>query len=505
TVVSHFAGDERIAAWLLTNEWPLFAGQTDHATSGRWARRLIAVVRAADPECNVSIGDGTWDVIGGQTGVPSSPELRDSVDFFGPHFYPKETDAIRHTAFAGFAMKMLHPLARPVLLEEFGCSSDQVDDELGAGYYRTTLWSAFGSRNIGTLVWNSHDFTCADRAPYSHHPYELHFGLIRTDGSRKPQADEFARFAAIAKSHDPDVWQPASPNVSIGRSAYYLRDFPFDWGWSKPQMRDLLLQTYTTCAQAGLDVAFVDLASLRSEKPQTLFVPCLWQVTNDDVRQLERFVRDGGTVYLSYGGEPWFPDLGGFVGARLLIRYGLVEDPQTDRVQMRFAREYGGLAAGTSLAFDVVGEARQCAPVRCIPTHATVIATDDCENPILLERQAGSGRVIFFTHPVEYYHLHEIDSNRDSDLRLLYRAIAQRAGALAPFCDHHPAVQTFVWSDRRNARLQRVLLVNHAWHEVTVGLRGNPRMRDVESGKPVGGGIELGEKGFRLLETIPGA
>ncbi|HXW51748.1 MAG TPA: hypothetical protein VEJ41_07125, partial [Candidatus Acidoferrales bacterium] len=47
TVVSHFAGDERIAAWLLTNEWPLFAGQTDHATSGRWARRLIAVVRAA--------------------------------------------------------------------------------------------------------------------------------------------------------------------------------------------------------------------------------------------------------------------------------------------------------------------------------------------------------------------------------------------------------------------------------------------------------------------------
>ena len=87
------------------------------------------------------------------------------MDFVGPHFYPKETDSLRHAAFAGFAMKMLKPLDRPVLLEEFGCSSDQADDDFAAGYYRTTLWSAFGAGNCGTLIWNSHDFTL-ETAPH---------------------------------------------------------------------------------------------------------------------------------------------------------------------------------------------------------------------------------------------------------------------------------------------------------------------------------------------------
>ena len=52
------SGDARIAAWLLTNEWPLFAGTIGSEQSERWAQRLIEVLRAADPECNVS--DRRW-------------------------------------------------------------------------------------------------------------------------------------------------------------------------------------------------------------------------------------------------------------------------------------------------------------------------------------------------------------------------------------------------------------------------------------------------------------
>ncbi len=322
SVASHFSGDARIAAWLLTNEWPLFAGTIGSEQSERWAKRLIEVLRAADPECNVSVGDGAWDVIGGERGVPNTGALRELVDFVGPHFYPKETDSLRHAAFAGFAMKMLKPLDRPVLLEEFGCSSDQADDDFAAGYYRTTLWSAFGAGNCGTLIWNSHDFTLENRAPYSHHPYELHFGVIRTDGSRKPQAAEFQRFAAYAVKQNPDEWEVMQPAAAIGRTSYYTIDFPFDWGWSKPELRDLFLQAYSTAVQAGLDVGFIDLRSARTSQVTMLIVPCMQQVTTEDAAGVERFVRDGGTVYISYGGEPWFPQLGRFVGARLLIRYG---------------------------------------------------------------------------------------------------------------------------------------------------------------------------------------
>lgn len=503
TLVSHFARDERIAAWLLTNEWPLFAGPTDATHSERWARRLVGVARAADPECAVSIGDGAWDVIGPQPGVPRSAALREIVDFFGPHFYPKETDALRQSAFAGFAMKMLQPLARPVLLEEFGCSSDQVDDELGAAYYRTTLWSAFGAGNCGTLAWNSHDFTCRDRAPYSHHPYELHFGLIRTDGTRKPQAAEFERFAKVAKMHDPDVWERSPARAAIARGAYYSQDFPFDWGWSKRQMRDLLLQTYGSAIQGGVDVSFVDLASARAEDYATLFVPCLWQVTDDDVQSVERFARDGGTVYLSYGGEPWFPNLGELVGARLLIRYGLVEDLAAQTVVMQFARDFGGIASGTALRFEVRGETRRRAPVRCVPRHATVIAHDESANPMLLEHRLGSGRVIFATHPLEYYHVHEVGSNDRSGLGALYRAIAQIDKRLSSGWQHNPAVQTFQWQHKHRSGTRRILFVNHGWGANVVKREAKAELFDVESQKRVPGDIELESKAVRFLETYP--
>jgi hypothetical protein len=488
TIVSHFARDERIAAWLLTNEWPLFAGQIDQTHSTRWAQRLIAVARAADPECAVSVGDGAWDVIIGQPGVPHSPALRELVDFFGPHFYPKETDAFRHSAFAGFAMKMVQPLGRPVLLEEFGCSSDQVDDELGAAYYRTTLWSAFG----------------ADRPPYFHHPYELHFGLIRTDGSHKPQALEFARFAKLAKEHDPDEWQRAPASAAIARGAYYSQDFPFDWGWSKPQMRDILLQAYVYAIQAGVDVGFLDLPDARYGDCRTLFVPCLWQVTDDDVRGIERFARDGGTVYISYGGEPWFPDLGALVGARLLIRYGLVEDLGAQSVELRFVRDLGEIASGDRFRFDVRGDQRRCAPVRCVPRKATVVACDERENPVLLEHRLGLGRVIFMTHPLEYYLVNSVEANPASELGLLYRAIAKLGSDATFISEENPSVQTFVWHSTRTAA-RRVLFVNHGWEETVIRPWTGRAMIDVETGDRVGSVLTLEAKGVRLLETTPEA
>lgn len=504
SIVAHFVRDPRIAAWLLTNEWPLFAGQIDPAQSTAWARRLIAAARVADPECAVSVGDGAWDVIGGQTGVPSSRSLRELVDFFGPHFYPKEADAFRHSAFASFAMKMLQPLDRPIVLEEFGCSSDQADDELGAAYYRTTLWSAFGAGNCGTLAWNSHDFTCRDRAPYSHHPYELHFGMIRTDGTTKPQGSEFQRFAKVARTFDPDEWRRMPAQTAIGRGAYYGQDFPFDWGWTKPQMRELLLQAYTSTLQAGVDARFVDLPEASVDACRTLYIPCLWQVTDDDVRGIERFVRDGGTLYVSYGGEPWYPDLGALVGARLLIRYGLVEDLGAQSVTMRFVRDFGGIEAGTALRFAMRGETRRCAPVRCLPREALTIACDEHENPTILEHRLGSGRVIFVTHPLEYYLMNEPARVRP-ELGTLYRAVAHIDGDPGSAIAHNPLVQAFVWQHAKRAHARRVLVVNHGWERTAVRMSAAASMIDVESKESVAREFELEAKGVRLLEATPEA
>jgi hypothetical protein len=508
SIVAHYAQDPRIAAWLLTNEWPLFAGPESTQRSTQWARRLLEVARAADPQCCISLGDGAWNIIEGQRRGPNVGELGRLIDFVGPHFYPKETDALRHAAFAGFAMKMLHPLGLPVLLEEFGCSSDQVDDDYGAAYYRTTLWSAMGAGNCGTLVWNSHDFTVETRPPYSHHPYELHFGIIRTDGTLKPQALEFRRFAAYVRDHDFDEWRLLPARAAIGRASYYTNDFPFDWGWTKLQLRDLLLQAYATSLLAGFDARFVDLASLRFGDVTTLFLPCLQQVTTEDAARVEQFARDGGTVYVSYGGEPWFPNFERFVGARLLIRYGLVEALPAAAHQrtMQFIADFGDIPTGTELSFEVRGLPRRSARSRCEPAAAAIVAAEPGGEPVLLDHKLGRGRVIFLTYPLEYYHLEGPDANRQSDLRKIYRAVA-RLGKAAPdpwIDDAH--IQTFAWQARSSAQKQRVLLINHSWEARRVRLlHRTTGMKDVLSAEPVDGELAFEPKGVRLIEvTVAG-
>jgi len=500
TVVARFSGDARIAAYLVTNEWPLFAGTATPINGISWAERMCSAVRRADPQAIVSLGDGAWDMMAGeQTGLPT-PALTETIDFLGPHFYPKETDSLRHSGFAAFAMSMLQPFGLPVLLEEFGCSSDQTTDENAAHYYRTVLWSAFGAGNCGSLFWNSHDFACSHKPPYDHHPYELHFGVVRTDGSLKPQAEEVRRFARGIGRHDMDEWEPEHADGLIGRCSYYTTAFPFDWGWTKKQLNSLYLQAYVTAGLAGLNVGFTDLASLAELRgTRLLFLPCLQQITTEDVAQLYRFADVGGTVYLSYGGEPWFPHLGEFIGAEPAIRYGLVEPPAGDAVTLRFA------SIGEQ-RFAVRGPERLAAPLRCSPREATVLALDDQDQPAVLLRRLGKGQVVFVAYPLEQYALNGMEGNADNTLWKVYKMVAELARVRPAITTSAPTVQCFVWRALHGPERERILLVNHAWHDVQVKLSsgdGQPVgvLTDVETQDGADGeDLRLPRKGVRFFE-----
>ncbi|MBV8263346.1 MAG: cellulase family glycosylhydrolase [Candidatus Eremiobacteraeota bacterium] len=507
TIGQRLRGDPNVAAWLLTNEWPLFAGRTSDVNGIGWARRLCAALREVDPGAAISLGDGAWDVIGGErSGLPTR-ELASVVDFYGPHFYPKETDALRHSVFASFAMRMLQMFGKPVLLEEFGCSSDQADDQFAADYYRTTLWSAFGAGNCGTLAWNSHDFTIADRPPYAHHPYELHFGLLRTDGSSKPQATEFSRFAAFVRDHDLQRWQPEQPRIAVGRSSYYLTEYPFDWGWTRPQQRDLFLQTYSSLVRADIDATFVDLNGLRSTSADAVLVPCLQSVTTADADAMDAFVRGGGTLYLSYGGEPWHPNLAPLIGARPLIRYGLVRQAP-DTVRFTFRHALADVSEGDTLSWNVQGELRRAAPLPVEVGAATVVAVDQDGLPALLEHRLGSGRVIFVTYPLEYYALHGIDANLTDETWRLYRAVVGtlKTGAAGDDLLHlelGPAVQKFVWCFARDERRRRLLFVNHSWTSEPVQMGGRVQLTNAESRERLTNGVlELAPKGVCVIDAM---
>jgi len=511
TVCAKYKEDPRIAAWLVTNEWPIFAGSTPEDRGIAWARRVCAAMRQVDASHAISLGDGAWDLAwGNETGLPAR-RLKDVIDFFGPHFYPKESDPARQSLVASFCMRMSAPLGKPVLMEEFGCSSDQAYDPNAADYYRTSLWSAFGAGNCGALAWNSHDFDeLARQRPYSHHPYELHFGLIRVDGSRKPQAEEFARFARYAARHSADDWRPQEPSVAIGRTSYFLEAFPFDWGWTKPELRDLYLQTYALCAQAGFEARFVDLEKLEQgprpwdeDSIKLLIVPCLQQVTTGDAERLESFVRGGGTAYVSYGGEPWYPDLGRLIGARPLIRCGLVEAPMRATLALKFVEPFGSAHTGDVLPIPIRGELRRTAYLPCEPEASAVIAVDDSGRPALLRRRMGAGSVVFCAYPLEYYLMHGTNPNAGSDTWRVYEALSHAAGAFESPAAPSSGLQSFTWTSRHRAQRRRVLLVNH--NEKAVSVRFHPALEvaDAESGAGVkhASALELGPKEVRVLEV----
>jgi len=498
-VGARYKEDPRLAAWLLTNEWPLFAGRVADARGIGWARRMSAALRAVDPSHPLSLGDGAWDIVWGQsTGLPAR-ELSSVIDFFGPHFYPKESDSLRHSLVASFAMRMAEPLGKPVLLEEFGCSSDQADDGSAADYYRTTLWSAFGAGNCGALAWNSHDFDAlATRRPYSHHPYEMHFGLLRRGGVRKPQADEFARFAAFAARHDPNEWQAEKPAVAIGRTSYFLESFPFDWGWTKREQRDLHLQTYALCVRAGFAARFVDLGE--PIDAELLIVPCLQALTTKDAANLEAFAHGGGVVYASYGGEPWHPALERFIGAKPRIRYGLVEPAPPRTIALRGTEQTGGLRHDERIPIRVRGEERRTSMLLCEPVEAGVLAVDEQDRPALFKRTTGSGAVVFCAYPLEYYLLHGLDPNAGDETWRVYRAAgASLAGA--PFVERRGLVQHFAWQSRADGGRRRYLLVNHAWEPSDVAFAPGAAFSDAENGSELRDGCRLPAKGVRVLDV----
>ena len=88
----------------------------------------------------ISLGDGAWGVE--VSGVDNGYSLRDLaplVDFVGPHVYPMQDDQLRQFLTAAFVCELCGDFGKPVVLEEFGVSSDFAADDHAAAYYRQVL------------------------------------------------------------------------------------------------------------------------------------------------------------------------------------------------------------------------------------------------------------------------------------------------------------------------------------------------------------------------------
>ena len=435
-----FGAHSAIAGWLISNEMPLYGGPATSDEVAAWARVLVQAVRSGGAEQPVSLGDGAWGIeVTGQDNGYSLRRLAGLVDFVGPHVYPMQDDPVRQALAAAFACELAGSFGRPVVLEEFGVSSDFASDEHAAAYYRQVLYTTLLAGARGWLAWNNCDYDgLRSEDPYRHHVFEMHFGVTDSEGRPKQQLLEMAGFAKLVHGLAADGWEPVRGDAAIVVPEHFERALPFTEDAYRRDLRDDLFQSYIAAREADLPVALLRERDGLPGGARLYLAPCAKLLTGPGIDRLRELAAAGATVYLSYfAGStpsqrgPWLTWLDEIFGVRHRLRYGLVDPIVGDAATFEFVEDLGDIPAGTRLVFRVTGEpsARSYLPVDV--AGAEVIAVDGHGRPALLRHRLGSGSAVLCTYPLEHMAARTPSANPESTWRL-YSALATAAGVARP-------------------------------------------------------------------------
>jgi endo-1,4-beta-mannosidase len=442
-LTARFADHPAVAGWLLTNEIPIYGdwrsrgiGTLDPEQVRSWAQLLVDAVRAGGGTQPVSVGDGAWgvEVTGADNGFRVR-EMAELVDFLGPHVYRMETDPVRQHLGAAFVCELLDIAGRPVVLEEFGLTSDYVSEDNAAHYYRQVLHNSLLAGATGWLTWNNTDYDdLADQDPYRHHPFEMHFGLTDSRGNPKPQALEVRAFAEVLRRIDVARCTRPDTQVALVVSSFLEKQYPFTEPGDAAVVFDVCRQAYVAAREADLPVGVAREADGLPADCRLYVVPSTKQLTAPTWRGLVQRAEVGATVYASFFlGEhptqrgPWWPDLDGMFGVRKRLRYGLVDPIEDAELRVTFRADLGDIRAGEELVFPVGGTENSRAFVPVDPVDAEVLATDQRGNPVLLRRSVGQGAMVLCTYPLEYMAAITPRCNPEPTWRL-YAALAAESG-----------------------------------------------------------------------------
>jgi endo-1,4-beta-mannosidase len=473
-MVRRFHAHPAVAGWLVSNEMPIYGGKdTGHEIVATWARIIKDAVLAAGGHQPFSLGDGAWgiEVTGTDNGFRLT-DISEMTDFLGPHVYPVGDDPVRQRYAAAIACELSGTFGKPVIMEEFGVSSDFASDANAATYYRHVLHSTLLAGATGWIAWNNTDFALPHQDPYRHHAFEQNFGLTDAQGTPKATLTEMRAFAQTLEAIDYANCERADTDTALIVSAYLDTQFPFTSPETHAAVARGLHQSYIAARLADLPPKLTRETDGIEPAAKLYLAPSVKQFLAPTAATLERLAEDGATVYVSYcaGDVSWHrgPSYGAMnelFGIRHQLDVGLVDSITDEFVELTFTRDFGGLSRGTALTFPVGGNEHARAYLPVTPTTAEVIATDGHGRPALLRRQAGRGSLILCTYPLEYMAAAVARVNPDATVAL-YGALATHAGTRRTVTVEDPDVACDVLVHRDGTRY--AVIASHADETLTV-------------------------------------
>lgn len=508
-IARRFKDHPAVAAWLLSNEMPIYGAPATREVVTPWVQAMVNAIRAAGATQPISTGDGAWGVeITGHDNGFSVREISRYVDFVGPHVYRMETDIVRQHTMAGFITELCGVARRPIVLEEFGVTTDFASAENAGHYYRQLLHNTLLAGSTGWIAWNNTDYDdLYTQPPYSHHAFEMHFGITDSRGNPKAPLFELRDFAAtldaidVAHCHRPDV------DTAILVPSYFEVAYPFSEEDDRAPLFGSLHQAYIAAREADLPVALVREAD---EVPNVdlLIVPSAKQLTAPTWHRLHELAAGGATVYLSYCAGthsvqrgPWYADVNGLFGVRHQLVYGINNPIEDDVVEVTFVRDFGAIPASTKLRFRAAGTADSRAFLPVEATDAEVVAVDARGRPVLTVHPVGNGRAVLCTYPFEHMASLLRAVNPEPTHRI-YDGLATVSGVRRDVSADDPRILSGELAHDDGRRF--IWFISQASREVTMTPRvaAGLRLRELSGAEDISD-VSLPPFGVRVLQLEP--
>ncbi len=508
---------KHLAGWCLTNEIPNDFPGDEPARITSWVRMITTTIRELDSR-PIVLGDGVWSPevtgAGGRNNLEPSQhyllrELAPLQDTLGVHFYPRYDDYWPQAYTCGFRLLMAGSWKENVFLEEFGHSIAMGSEENQALYYREVLFSAMQTGASAVLNWCWTDFDKPDLRPYLHNPFEMRFGLRRSDGSFRPALQEMQEFARLSKDLTDEGWEPAKEDSWLPVPATFYHPLPFDWDGDTDTRYKLYLHTYGALASAGaapvcIHEPAVDYLSQVHENhfthaasflhaPATLWLPAMKRLSAPFWKECLDHVHRGGTIYASFAADHWMIDLDETLGIQSDLRFGLPDFYPDDIMTISSPSAWGAFdEEPISIHLGEWRERRALAylPARC--SSAEILLQDNSGRPLLIRKKHGSGVIYFSLFPFEMLMTQSSDENVRTIMTMLYASIREA---------QLPSGSSCVTPGGEFMRFQRgqgtrEFLFNHSWEPRTFKIRSKKPNEETKNIR-----VELPPKCFCEIDT----